>query len=201
MKYLREIGFSIYILPSFYSALSNPPSLPQTFVCKVFCLSFASIKALLFVFKVFTFRSWGEQVGQSPLLSVGMLGAPAGSQGEKYGAWMLSLQEPLPASLSWFWWYDSLPQCACLKFPDLNKRGLGDQDMGKGNSALILELPLLLKQELHMTLRPAIPLSRATEGGKGGMGNFTDCLMFFFSQRVCYRVFREVRWFVGEGGD
>lgn len=132
MRYLREIGYSIYILPSFYSALSNPPSLPNTFVCKVFCFLFASTKALLFVFKVFTFRSWGKQVGQSPLLPVGMLGDPAGSQGEKYGAWTLPLQESLPASLSRFCWYDSLPQCACLKFPDLNKRGLGDHDIGKG---------------------------------------------------------------------
>lgn len=38
---------------------------------------------------------------------------------------------------------------------------------GKGNSALILELPLLLKQELHTFLRPEIPLSRVTERETG----------------------------------
>lgn len=37
----------------------------------------------------------------------------------------------------------------------------------KANSALILELPLLLKQELRTSLRPEIPLPRVTERETG----------------------------------
>jgi hypothetical protein len=41
------------------------------------------------------------------------------------------------------------------------KRGWETMTQEKANSALVLELPLLLKPELHLSPRPEIPLSRA----------------------------------------
>lgn len=74
----------------------------------------------------------GASVSVPSLLPVGMLEDPADSQGEKHRIWTLPLQDTPPASLSWFCSYDFLSQCACLKFPNLNKRGLGDHNIGKG---------------------------------------------------------------------
>lgn len=149
---------------------------------------FPSIKAPLFIFKVFTFRNGWEQVGQPSLSCQWSCWATLLAPRSNSLASMLPLQEP-PAHLPGLVLYIRFPNRVCMsEIPWSEQRGGWETlTQRKGYSALILELPLLLKLDMH--LPPRLEL----QGRKEDWGNFADCLMLFSSQRACFGVFREVR--------
>lgn len=67
------------------------------------------------------------------------------------------------------------------------KRGLGDHTPGNSSPASILELPLLLKPELHLPPRSAIQ-RRSGLHGKRRNGEFRRLPNPVFQPRVCFRV-------------
>lgn len=145
---LREIGclYSAFLLFCSF----QPSIFTRNLLCEVFCLSFLFHQSSAFVFKVFTFRRWWEQVGQSPLSCqwacwATLPAAKKGSPGPGHSSAGTSAGLPVPVLFVWF------PSPVYMSEIPWSKQSGGweTRAQGKGSSALILELPLLLRQELH----------------------------------------------------
>lgn len=137
------------------------------------------------IFKFFYLQKRMGTSGSVPsLVPVGMLGHPASSPGEQHRAWTLPLQEPPLASLSWFCfiWF-SIPVCMS-EIPWSKQRG-GWETMTREGVTQPWSWSSLCFWNKNCILLSCLKSFHPGLQGKKGVGNSTDCLMFFSSQRVC----------------